>query len=288
MGCVHGTLVVQVQEAEQSVASSRQEAPRILIAQKSTDTNGERRLLVVFSDSIDPMSLHVDHFIVVGADGESVGPKRVSLAPVNERDECRSVILEGAFAEQASQGAVLHVVGSLVSQEGVVLEGLSAPLVDAVTSDSLVWAEWGEGGCTPTSWVVKTFWSDALQGGSSEDLKHIRLFLPDGSELQATGFPDFRDPQELEPLKDGAHGSEKETIKVPSALLAPAYDHVIDFCFEQGKLLPGRNTGRNTELLPGRITATLVVDAALFWDNEGHLSRAFRGEVHEQKKAGGR
>lgn len=66
---------------------------------------GRDGIPLVFAEEVDPMTLDPAAFVVRRSDGSMVVPDLALLAPANEHDENRTVLLLGAFAEPGSCSA---------------------------------------------------------------------------------------------------------------------------------------------------------------------------------------
>lgn len=164
---------------------------------------------IVFSEQIDAASLVPAFFSVVLQDGTLVTPKRALLAPADESDENRTVLLVGEFfhvvtpgaasereADAADEPAVpsdVAVVGRLFSEAGRELEGLAAAIEAFVTPGRMVSAESlaaSERACPGAAQVVRTYWVDPLRGVAIEDLGAIAIALEGGRTVAPVGFDD--------------------------------------------------------------------------------------------------
>lgn len=164
---------VEVLSAHHSAASLEQEG-------------GAGRIVLVFSERIDPASLDARDFLVNLEDGTWMFPGRAILDPASGYGRNRSVSLVGEF--DATPVAV-NVLGGVYTQGGDPIEALSANVAGIDEPDRLVYAEWlGEGVREGCSHVVRTHWSDAIERVSTEAFVDVVLTLREGPAAKPTAL----------------------------------------------------------------------------------------------------
>jgi|GEM_PF-5236938 len=173
-------------------------APRLASAHFRVEAGTSDEILLVFSERIEASTLVAHDFVVVRADGHGVVPRTASLAPANERDEHRSVVLRGDFVDAgATEPVAVHVIGGLFTVSGEPLRGLDAPVRGSDLPTSLVMVESvapQPGRCAGAMQVLRTYWSGCLgrldPGENNAFLASIRLYLADGRELHPVAIDD--------------------------------------------------------------------------------------------------
>lgn len=211
------------------------------------------RLLLVFSEEIDPLTLDPRAFGILRADGRRVRPVRAFLAPADEHDENRSVTLLGNFSnfggsEQAPPVAV-HVLGTLYAESGANLHGLDADITGPSVPDRPVIVERlapNPSRCPGAAQVIRTYWSDSLTHVGASDLAGVDLRLADGRVIHPVEFDDQARREQDPPCAEA-----------PSACLGPADDNVLDLCLDHAEAV-----------------VHLRFAAGLFRDAEGNPSAA--------------
>lgn len=201
--------------------------------------DGKDGLPVVFSAHVDPASLQPDAFVVAFADGNRVIPDEATLAPANEADENRTVLLVGEFAndhdEQAEPTDVV-VLGNLFTEDGDALEGLSADVLPFDTPGFVVLAEHLlpqtnglEAICPDASQVVRTYFIDGLRQVQAEDAAKIEIVLDDGNVVSPVGFDDhdLDDQTREDNVLDlcVAESSRARRVKMPAGLFTDPSGH---------------------------------------------------------------
>lgn len=95
-------------------------------------------LVVVFSHKLDAATLSASDFIVVGTNGDTAVPTCVTLAPADEADESRTVLLIGEFGNISASNppAQVVVVGDLFTVSSANAPSLNAKdaRIDSVTA----------------------------------------------------------------------------------------------------------------------------------------------------------
>lgn len=156
--------------------------------------DGDDGLVLVFSVELDPTGLEADRFSVVLADGRRVTPEGATLAPANESDENRTVLLIGDFGHLGKNPAShVMVVQLLHAEDGRVLQGLASEVSPFSTADAVVLAEpvpVGERTCQGARQAVRTYWTDLLRDVKSDDLARVRVLLEGGTKMSPTRFDD--------------------------------------------------------------------------------------------------
>lgn len=221
-------------------------APAILSARLSRvddpELDGRDGVLVVFDLEVDAASLDPRAFVVSRATTGPVRPEMAVLAPANEDDENRSVMLVGDFGDATPQGQPTHVaVSGPLFSEGRRLSGLGAsieafelpPRIVALTAMTPAARR-----CEGAGALVRTYWSDDLRGVEPDDLARIRVELDEGS---------------VHPLRFDDHSTEHGEA---------SQDNVLDLCLADGA--PARR---------------VRVEAGAFQDAAGHGSAAADLEI---------
>lgn len=229
------------------VVESRRPLPAIesplLSARFVREGGSEDELLLVFSGRVDPATLQAVDFIVVRDDGSRIFPARALLSPADERDEHRSVLLQGDFGDGAARA--LQVVGALFTVDGVALESVDGELGAQGEPDILVAVEVlepQEGRCEGASGVVRTYWSDRLGTLGAGSRERFTVELAEGSPVHPNGLDD--------------HGAQSGVGE------GPEDDNVLDLCLDT-----------DADIKAVRVDAAAVVDAG------GRASAAGRLEL---------
>lgn len=228
-----------VGQAPRADRGDQESPPAILSAHPRGDgsLDGDDGLVLVFSVEVDPAGLEADRFSVVLADGRRVTPDRATLAPANESDENRTVLLSGDFGHPKRNPANhVMIVRLLHAEDGRVLQGLARDVSPLSTPGTIVRAELvdvGERTCEGARQAVRTYWTDVLRGVESDDLGHVHVVLEGGAKASPTRFDDH-----------------------PVDLAEAAADNVLDLCLDSDE--------------PAR---AVHVDAGAFTDLAGRPSR---------------
>jgi hypothetical protein len=205
--------------------------------------DGDDGLLLVFSVEIDPTGLSADRFSVVLADGRHVTPDRATLAPANESDENRTVLLVGSFGHPEKNPAKhVMIIRLLHAEDGRVLQGLASDISPLSAPGAIVRAEHvrtGKRTCEGAQQAVRTYWTDLLRGVEDEDLGHVHVVLEGGTKATPTRFDDH-----------------------PVDLAEGGADNVLDLCLDMSA--------------PAR---AVHVDAGTFTDAAGRPSREVNIQV---------
>jgi hypothetical protein len=187
-----------IADARQAGSVGSASRPAILSAhfalREDETLDGDDGLVLVFSAEIDPMGLRADRFSVVLADGRHMMPDRATLAPANESDENRTLLLVGGFGHPGKNPAShVMVIGLLHTEDGRVLQGLASDISPPSTPDAIVHAERvrpGERTCKGARQAVRTYWTDVLRGVRSDDLARVHVALEGGGKARPTRFGD--------------------------------------------------------------------------------------------------
>ena len=207
------------------------------------------RLVLVFGQELDPLSIDPRGFAILRADGRRVRPVRAVLAPASEGDENRSLVLLGNFSAGESPPVAVHVIGSLHAESGESLTGLDASITGPEAADVVVMGEQlaaEEARCPGAAAVVRLYWTDLIVGIEAADLEVIGLGLADGRTLQPSAFDDH------EPTDEGG----------PPGMAPPDPDNVLDLCVAEAAQV-----------------VEVRLPAGLFEDEAGHPSAAVRVEL---------
>lgn len=153
----------------------------------------EDRILLVFGQELDPLTIDPRAFAISRGDGRRVRPTRAFLAPADESDENRSLTLTGNFGGADSLPVAIHVIGELFTEAGLPLQGLGAEISGPAEPDRPLHIERLEPStsrCPTARQVIRTYWSDTLSEVGDDDLAQIELRLADGRVITPIGFDD--------------------------------------------------------------------------------------------------
>lgn len=207
-------------EAEASAEAATGPAPSILSAHLSQvdapELEGMDGVLVVFDVELDAASLDPRVFFVSRSNAGPVRPRRALLAPANEDDENRSVLLVGDFGATTEDEGPTHVAvsGPLFSEDGTRLSGLGAsvePFGAAARVVAHLTMDSKPGRCESAGRLVRTYWSDVLRGVEPDDLERIEIEIA-GAIVRPVAFDDHATE----------HGESGE-------------DNVLDLCLPPGE-----------------------------------------------------
>lgn len=240
----YGAVVVPPPDADGQGGARR---PTILSAHLAIDEGGDEDVLVVvFSTEVDPLGLEPHHFAVLLRDGRYSHPVRAVLAPANESDENRTVALIGDFGDAEDNPPTLVTVAGLVhAEDGAVLQGLGLEVRAFAEPGTIVHAErlaGSERACADAPHVIRTYWTDGLQGVTRDALPRIRVSTSGAEEVQPSAFDDH-------PVGGDERGA----------------DNVLDLCVD-GEATPVR----------------LQIPADVFTDPAGHPNAAVSIDVVER------
>lgn len=184
----------------------------------------EDRILLVFGQELDPLTIDPRAFAILRGDARRVRPTRAFLAPADEGDENRSLTLTGNFGDDESPPVAIHVVGDLYTEAGESLQGLDAEISGPSQADHPVHVERLEPGasrCPAARQVIRTYWSDTLTDVGDDDLARIELRLADGRVITPSGFDD---------QAQRADDHDNDDARLPG--LGRADDNVLDLCVD--------------------------------------------------------
>ena len=226
-------------------AIANPEGPRMV----EGDERSQDRLLLVFSETIDPLTLDARAFGVLRADGRRVRPTRAFLAPADGHDENRSVTLLGNFGSEHATPVAVHVLGTLYAETGADLHGLDANVTPPSEPDRPVIVERlapGPDRCPDAAQVIRTYWTDYLTHVGADDLAGVELRLADGRVIHPVDFDDQARREEDPPCAESF-----------AACSGPIDDNVLDLCIDSPEPV-----------------VDLRFAAGLFHDAEGHPTAA--------------
>jgi hypothetical protein len=89
---------------------------------------GDDGMPLVMSVQVDASTLSPEDFAITTASGTVTTPTAVTLAPADEPDELRTILLTGPLGSQADLPVNVEIVGSVLSLDGEELKGLTADL----------------------------------------------------------------------------------------------------------------------------------------------------------------
>jgi hypothetical protein len=180
---------------------------------------GRDGMPLVFRRAIDATSLDAADFEVETRSGARARPLCVTLAPANEMDELRTVLLIGDLASAADPPVAVTVVDSLIANDGTELRGASAERIVALEEGpSLVLAErapepdpelgtTGRGGGCPlgTPQVITVTWEGGVTVPGGGDVGEAQrdaytLTLEAGTSRSPTSFADGMDNDNVQDL----------------------------------------------------------------------------------------
>lgn len=159
------------------------------------ELDGLDGILVVFNVEVDAAALDPRVFVVSRAKAGPVRPERALLAPANEDDENRSVLLIGDFGDASDEGQPTHVAvgGPLFSEDGNRLTGLGGAIEPFAAPPRVLAAMMlpsGTEGCDGHPHRLRTYWSDELRGVQPEDRERVRLETEEGNIHHPVAFDD--------------------------------------------------------------------------------------------------
>lgn len=151
-------------------------------------------LPIVFNVEVDASTVVPRYFIVARGDGSQAWPEDAVLAPANEADENRTVVLLGDFGgPEQDPPTHVSVAGPLYGEQGEALRGLTATVLPFHTPPAVVAAELlqpAPGRCPDATWVVRTYWSEGLRDLSAEAGTTVSVQTADGATIPPAGFDD--------------------------------------------------------------------------------------------------
>lgn len=198
------------------------------------------RLVLVFAEELDPMTVDGRWFGISRGDGRRVWAREASLAPANEGDENRTLTLLGEFGSPQTPPLAVHVMGNVFTESGVSLRGVDAEIATMEQADRPVVIERlepAEGRCAEAQAVVRTHWSDLLGDVDERDLDGVELRFANGEVRHPTRFDDHLSVKDDRPR--------------------PPEDNVLDLCVDSLQTL-----------------VEVRFSAELFTDPAGHRSAA--------------
>jgi hypothetical protein len=139
-----------VDEDTAHVASASTVTPRLLAATFGNDDFGGLfgclgagpidGLPVVFSAALNPRTVVPGNFRVINAQGQTVTPMCATLAPANDTDELRTVLLQGAFGTPTTNEPIRVDVQGVKGIEGESYAGLQVAVTPYSVGQYLVYA----------------------------------------------------------------------------------------------------------------------------------------------------
>ena len=171
--------------------------------------SGEDGMPVVFSDTIDPESLHAQDFSVVRQSGATSTPMCVTLRPAGDVDENRTVLLIGEFGNADDDPPVkVLIVDDLLSdatdspqvnfrgtQVSVIPLDAGPEIILAAAVPKDIWSLSGRGTSCPaaTQQVVRVTWTGGVRlpnrdelGDAQKSLYQVTVTSADGSQSQVS------------------------------------------------------------------------------------------------------
>jgi hypothetical protein len=134
-----------------------------------SEASSMRRLLVVVNQSLDPLSVRPENFVVVTAAGARVAPVDARFVESSRFRTQRSLSLVGAFGEGLAQA--LLVVQPIYSVAGATLDRVSSPVEPGGTRPrALYWQRRGvreAESCGSASSVVEVWWTRTVRRAES-------------------------------------------------------------------------------------------------------------------------
>jgi pimeloyl-ACP methyl ester carboxylesterase len=178
--------------------------PRLLEAVTGAEQQvGDDGMPVVFSVQIDASTLSPEDFAITTASGATTTPTVATLAPANESDELRTVLLAGPLGSANDLPVSVSVAGSLQSVDGQELRGLTSEVSTNENGPELVLAvldpaETDVDGGETTPARVQTTWQGGVSGrfGRELGLRELRgfnLIDENGDAHRPVGFEDLGD-----------------------------------------------------------------------------------------------
>ena len=158
---------------------------------------------VVFSVQIDASRLSPEDFAITTASGATTTPTVATLAPADESDELRTVLLAGPLGSADDLPVSVSVVGSAKSVDGEELRGLTSEVSTNEDGPELVLAvldpaELDTDGNETMPARVQTTWQGGVTGRFGRELglrerRGIRLIDENGAAHRPVGFEDLGD-----------------------------------------------------------------------------------------------
>jgi hypothetical protein len=164
---------------------------------------GDDGMPVVFSVQIDASTLSPEDFAITTASGATTTPTVATLAPANESDELRTVLLAGPLGSANDLPVSVSVAGSLQSVDGQELRGLTSEVSTNANGPELVLAVLdpaetdADGGETMPA-RVQTTWQGGVSGRfgrelGPRELEGFELIDENGDAHRPVGFEDLGD-----------------------------------------------------------------------------------------------
>ncbi len=172
-------------------------------ASGSPQAVGDDGMPLVLSVQIDASTLSPEDFVITTASGATTRPTAVTLAPADEADELRTILLTGPLGSRNDLPVRVEIVGSVLALDGTELQGLSADVTTNEEGPSLVLAlldpaETDAAGNEIAPGRIQTTWQGGVTGrfGTSigrRELGSIRIIDENGHAHIPLGFEDVGD-----------------------------------------------------------------------------------------------
>lgn len=196
------------QVPEASAAAPRAVRPRILSARveryDDPHARGRDRLVVVFSEPLDPLTVVASAFGVARGDGTLAEISDATLWPANARDELRTVWLAVELGVAGDPPPLsVGVLGRVHSARGNDLHGVTATIAPATEPVTLVQAlRLDRGGCEAGDHGVRTLWSSRVSAAQLP--AGVEIVSGDGQRLEVTDVLDLDEDNVIDLCVSGA------------------------------------------------------------------------------------
>ncbi|MGF1580710.1 MAG: haloalkane dehalogenase [Gemmataceae bacterium] len=164
---------------------------------------GDDGMPIVLSVQVDASTLDPEDFEITTEPGAKTVPSAVTLAPAEEDDELRTILLTGPLGSENDLPVSVEIVGSVLSVDGEELQGLTSEVTTNENGPSLVLAlvdpaETDADGNETTPARIQMTWQGGVTGrfGTSIGLKELlKIWIIDenGDAHRPVGFEDLGD-----------------------------------------------------------------------------------------------
>ncbi len=168
----------------------------------SPQAMGDEGMPLVMSVQVDASTLSPEDFAITTASGAVTTPTAVTLAPADESDELRTILLTGPLGSQADLPVNVEIVGSVLSLDGEELKGLTSGVTTNEEGPRLVMATLDPGETNSsgesTHARIQTTWQGGVTGRNGteigpKELRGIRIIDQNGDAHLPVGFEDVTD-----------------------------------------------------------------------------------------------
>jgi hypothetical protein len=163
---------------------------------------GDDGMPLVMSVQVDASTLSPEDFVITTASGAVTAPTAVTLAPADEPDELRTILLTGPLGSHADLPVNVEIVGSALSLDGEELKGLTSDVTTNEEGPRLVMAtlepaETNSSGAS-THARIQTTWQGGVTAHSGRriglaELRGFRIIDRNGDAHLPVGLEDATD-----------------------------------------------------------------------------------------------